>query len=100
MTTLVPPDRIESLVGARRHRAAHIGRAVAAEQTVYILHSQVCKNSGIDLRECRFSLALDRGIVAEQWRGQEDRPVFLGVWNERLVPIRTCETPFEEGAIP
>lgn len=100
MTTLVPPDRIESLVGARRHRKAHIGRAVATEQTVYILHSQVCKNSGIDLRECRFSLALDRGIVAEQWQGQEDRPVFLGVWNERLVPIRTCETPFEEGTTP
>lgn len=94
MTTLVPPDRIESLVGARRHRAAHIGRAVSAEQTVYILHSRACKNSGIDLRECRFSLALDSGIVAEQWRGQEDRPVFLGVWNGRLVPIRTArETP-------
>jgi hypothetical protein len=32
------------------------------EQTVYILHSRECLTSGIDLRDCRFSLALDRQI--------------------------------------
>lgn len=46
MTDLVPADQIEQIVGARRHPLAHLGRAVSAEQTVYILHSQRCKGDG------------------------------------------------------
>jgi len=88
MTNIVSPSRIEEIVGVRRHRQAHYGRAVSAEQTVYILHSQRCLDSGIDLRECRFSVALDHGIKLETWAGDlQDRPVILGVWQDRLVPI-------------
>lgn len=60
MTNFVPADQIERIVGARRHATHHLGRAVSAEQAVYILHSVACKDSGLDLRECPFSLALDR----------------------------------------
>ncbi len=62
MSGLVNPDQIEQLVGIRRHQTEHFGRADSTEQTVYILHSQECKDSGIDLRECPFSIALDQGI--------------------------------------
>ncbi|UIU47024.1 hypothetical protein [Microcystis phage MinS1] len=77
MTDLVPADRIEQIVGARRHALAHLGRAVSAEQTVYILHSQRCKDSGIDLRACGYSRALDRGIDLGDWDGHEDQLVTL-----------------------
>ncbi|MHB1063551.1 MAG: hypothetical protein ACYC1Z_03495 [Georgenia sp.] len=87
MTDLVPSEQIEQIVGVARHRAAHYGRAVAAEQTVYILHSQRCRDSGIDLRECRFSRALDHGIREEAWEKALDVPVPLGVWRGRLVPL-------------
>lgn len=92
MTDLVRTEDIERIVGIERHQTAHYGRAVSAEQTVYILHSHDCKNSGIDLRRCRYSEALDRGILMAQWTGYEDRPVLL--WfdsgpNERLVPLET-----------
>lgn len=77
MSNLVPADQIEELVGARRHALAHLGRAVSVEQTVYILHSHACKDSGIDLRSCDYSRALDRGIDAGDWRGHEDQVVTL-----------------------
>jgi hypothetical protein len=88
MTDLVNPAKIEQIVGTNRHRKAHYGRAVSAEQTVYILHSQECVDSGIDLRKCRFSLALDLGIDEYEWSQMEDRPVPLTVSRKRLVPLR------------
>lgn len=91
MSDLVPADEIEQIVGIQRHRQAHFGRAVSAEETVYILHSQRCLDSGIDLRDCVFSQALDRGIDRRYWEGHEDRPVALGVWYRRLVPIKDME---------
>lgn len=100
MSDLVPPDKIEQIVGARRHRTAHIVRAVSSEQTVYILHSQECLNDcfirGVDLRHCRFSLALDRGIEPERWVGLEDRPFVAGVWQGRLVPLEGTDGTLEE----
>jgi hypothetical protein len=87
MSDLVDSSRIEAIVGVNRHRQAHYGRAVSAEQTVYILHSQRCLDSGIDLRECRFSVALDRGINLAVWDDLQDRPVVLGVWQDRLMPL-------------
>lgn len=87
MTALVPADEIERIVGARRHRLAHLGRAVSAEQTVYVLHSQQCKDSGIDLRTCIYSRALDAGIEGlTEWDGQEDRVVTLQVAHGLLLP--------------
>jgi hypothetical protein len=85
---LVPTEDIERIVGATRHRWFHQARAVSAEQTVYVLHSQKCLDSGIDLRECPYSLALDHGIRVEEWR--QDEPVMVHIegdyGKERLVP--------------
>lgn len=91
MADLVDPTRIEEIVGATRHPTDHIARAVSAEQTVYVLHSQACKASGIDLRDCPFSLALDRGIDSppplwDRWEPLQDRPVVVAVLAGRLVP--------------
>lgn len=92
MSDLVPADEIESIVGVKRHPRLHFGRAVSAEKRVYILHSQECLDSGIDLRECEYSIALDRGIDDEPgiwfaWVHHQDRPVRLTVWRGRLRPF-------------
>ena len=78
MSDLVPPDKIEEIVGARRHDYLHFGRAVSAEQTVYVLHPRACVDSGRDLRDCSWSWALDNGIDADDdWVGYLDRPILL-----------------------
>lgn len=86
MTNLVPADQIEQHVGARRHQLAHLGRANSTEQTVYILHSHACRDSGIDLRACIYSRALDRGIDLYYWAGREDQVVTLQVVHGMLLP--------------
>jgi hypothetical protein len=88
MTDLVSPEEIEGIVGTARHPTEHWGRAVSTEQTVYILHSQECRDSGRDLRACPFSLALDDGIDVAQWAGREDQPVRLAIVGDEawLVP--------------
>jgi len=87
---LVPGSEIEAIVGARRDERQHLGRAVSAEETVYILHSEQCRqlhDAGTrDMRECLFSLALDRGIDPADWAGMEDRPVVLRARGGRLTP--------------
>jgi hypothetical protein len=75
MTDIVPAQDIERIVGVPRHATEHWGRAVSDEQRVYILHSRECLESGIDLRDCSFSLALDDGIDPFDW--YEDVPVAL-----------------------
>ncbi len=87
MSELVPAEDIEQIVGARRHAHQHLGRAVSAEETVYVLHSQRCKDSGIDLRECEWSWALDNGIDPADWKGHEDRAVVLAIIHDRLFPV-------------
>jgi hypothetical protein len=91
VSDLVPTEDIERIVGIARHRKVHYGRAVSAEETVYILHSRACLDSGIDLRDCRFSVALDEGINMEAWLDMQDVPVALGVWDGRLIPLRGTE---------
>ena len=77
MSRLEPGDKIEAIVGAKRHPTYHLGRAVSAEQRVYVLHSAECAASGIDLRDCQYSEALDLGIDLDVWGDCEDRPVRL-----------------------
>ncbi|QCG77653.1 hypothetical protein HOV42_gp70 [Gordonia phage Fairfaxidum] len=89
MTDLVPHGEIERIVGTPRHATKHIARAVSATQTVFILHSRECLDSGIDLRRCRYSLALDRGIEADLWSRHCDAPVEIRIRDAHLVPIRT-----------
>lgn len=81
MSDLVDPQEIERIVGIRRHPTEHYGAAVSAERKVYILHSEECLATYSDLRDCPFSLALDRGINLDEWI--EDTPTRLAV---RLVP--------------
>lgn len=86
MSELVPADQIEAIVGITRQDSEHYARAVSSEQTVYILHSRDCLNSGIDLRDCPFSLALDNGIDLDVWQELQDRPVHVMVDHAELVP--------------
>ena len=90
MTDLVDPDEIETIVGVKRHPIRHWARAVHAEQTVYILHSQACRESTPDLRDCPYSHALDRGIQHHipwtGWRRALNRPVPVEIFHGYLVP--------------
>lgn len=91
MANLVPSNDIERIVGVTRHPTRHYGRAVSAEQTFYILHSQECKDSGIDLRDCMFSIAVDRGIDLDVWADHEDVAVQLRIRSGLLVPFTRLE---------
>jgi hypothetical protein len=84
MSNLVDPDEIEKIVGATRHERMHYGRAVSREQRVYILHSARCLNNNPDLRDCIYSIALEKGIDLNHWEKYQDRPVVLRIWNGSL----------------
>lgn len=88
MSEIIPTDEIEKIVGITRHPTRHYARAVSSEQTVYILHPQECLDSGIDLRECIFSLTLDNGIDEHDWSDVEDQAVRVTIRNRRLIPAR------------
>lgn len=89
MTERVDSSRIEQIVGIARHPLRHYARAVSGEQTVYILHSLECLDSGIDLRDCAFSHALDWGIEIGRW--VEDVPVQVEIEAGRLVPVAATD---------
>lgn len=76
MADLVPTSEIETVVGTKRRQTLHCGRCDFESETFYILHSRECLESGIDLRECVYSLAMDRGIDPDDW---PDGPVILGI---------------------
>jgi len=90
MTDLVDPTEIETILGIARHETDHYGRAVSAEQQVYVLHSAECRNAGGDLRECPYSIALDKGIEHfypwTSWRRLQDQPVRLEISRGYLLP--------------
>lgn len=89
MSEIESADQIEQIVGVKRHATRHYARAVSAEQTVYILHSCACKDSGVDLRECLFSLALDNGIDEYDWSDVEDQSMRVTInRSQRLIPVR------------
>ena len=84
MTERVPADEIENIVGRKRSVKDHYARAVSADQTVYILHSRECLALNADLRDCPWSLALDRGIDLDEW--VEDVPLTVYARSGRLLP--------------
>lgn len=86
MTYPVPADKIETLVGAKRHQHRHIARAISLEQTVHILHSAECRTRYPDLRDCPYSIALDQGIDLTRWQGYLDRPIVVTRRDGELVP--------------
>jgi hypothetical protein len=83
MSRLVSGVGVEGIVGRTRHPTEHWGRAVSRTREVFILHSVQCRDSGRDLRQCPFSLALDDGIDEEIWAGWEDRPVRLAIEGDK-----------------
>ena len=89
MSRLESTETILAVVGVERHASLHIGRAVSADQRVYILHSEKCLATEHDLRNCKFSIALDAGIRMELWAHRQDVPVLLGV-----DPVRGDLIPF------
>jgi len=87
MTDLVPQEKIEDIVGASRDSVLHLGRAVSAEEIVYILHSHLCLKANADLRDCIFSKALDAGIDLEKWEPFLDETVVLQWSESELLPF-------------
>jgi hypothetical protein len=85
VSDIVPAEDIVRIVGVPRHRSLHVARAVSREQRVYILHSEECLYSRLDLRLCPFSVALDEGIDLDEWR--EDVPLTVDIVQDRLVPL-------------
>lgn len=86
MSDLVDKSRIEDIVGVRRMKVVHVARAVSEEETVYILHSKNCLESTADLRDCKYSLALDEGIDPFWWDDCMDIPVMVTLVDGQLVP--------------
>ncbi|MCJ1709266.1 hypothetical protein [Microbacterium sp. VKM Ac-2923] len=79
MSEVQDSDVVEAVVGTERREDEHVGRAVTAEERMYVLHSRRCIESGIDVRACAFSASLDRGIDLNVWRDHMDAPVVLGI---------------------
>lgn len=82
MSNLVDPSSIERIVGLNRHPTVHLGRVVTAEDTVYIMHSEACVVDTPDLRDCPYSIALDKGVDVDRW--DRDVPAVLWIKDGRL----------------
>lgn len=89
MSAHVPASEIETIVGATRHQTQHVIRGNYIDGTAYLLHSHECLARYRDLRDCPWSLALDRG---EAWL-PDDRPHYVRLRDGRLAvdlsPITT-----------
>ena len=96
MSTLVDPGEIETIVGARRHSVKHLGRLITETRTVYVLHSHLCRNTGRDLRECEFSIAMDEGVDWTLFTEQLDRPIIMGVDSRGLLMPANLATELEQ----
>lgn len=88
MSYPVPAEKIEQIVGARRHPSIHLARAKSDERWVYVLHSETClEEFGEDLTQCPYSCALDDGIELSAWAEEQDHPVAISIGSDgRLVP--------------
>lgn len=97
MTRIVQADLIEQIVGVARHPSLHYAMASTDDEMVYILHSSECLAEDRGLQKCRYSLALDRGILMADWDGFLDAPVTVRITDGRLIPsfnlveFRTCK---------
>lgn len=94
MSDLVPKDIIEAMVGTERQETVHMARASTKVNRVYLLHSAEClKEYGHDLRDCPFSLAMDKGIDTELWEGCLGVPTAVRISDTYgLLPmIHPCE---------
>lgn len=87
MSKKVDPSAIEKIVGAPRNRKAHFGKLMSDEDRMYIMHSHECVRDNEDLRQCKFSLAMDRNMPEAIWNKYADKTVLLGVMEGALVPL-------------
>ena len=89
MSERVPARDIERIVGVKRHQSRHVIR-VTASWRAFILHPHDCLALYDDLRDCPWSLALDRG---DAWL-PDDKPHYVRVRDGQLVadmdPIPTA----------
>lgn len=85
---VVPSDEIEEIVGCLRFKDKHVGYVMSSRKTVYVMHSHYCRDSNVDLRQCKYSLAIEDGIDEEVWSGHMDKPMFVEVEDNTLVPAR------------
>lgn len=101
MSKLESTQDIEKIVGAKRHATEHMARAVSAEERLYILHSKECVGTGIDLRECPYSIALDLGIDLYLWEEWQDVPIGLEICPDEgdLLPIMDLAEPKEKNNV-
>lgn len=87
MSRLVSADEIEGIVGVERHPVVHYGHDDPAARTFYILHSRQCLDTGIDLRRCSYSMAVDyHGVDPKLWERYPNRPVPLTFQMGRVAP--------------
>lgn len=93
MSRIESAEKIEGIVGAKRHETIHLARAISDEDRVYILHSRQCTLAYSDLRQCPYSVALDEGIDIGLWEDRQDRPVEIRIDEEYgdLVPEKSHE---------
>ena len=99
MSEEVPMHLIEGIVGSPRHPTQHIARAVTEEERVYILHSENCESFvyGISLLDCKYSVALTRGIDLTTWEGSFDVPVIVRINLEgELIPRKKVPKSFTD----
>ena len=75
MSERVPARDIERIVGVKRHQSQHIIRGDYATGRALILHPHNCLARWDDLRDCSWSLALDRG---DAWL-PDDKPHYVRV---------------------
>ena len=61
MSELVDPTEIEKIFGVPRRKHEHL--IMVKDGTMYIMHSKDCVDSGIDLRDCEYSVKMDTGYL-------------------------------------
>ena len=86
MTYLVPAETIEKIIGLPRMNSSHLGKLSSLTDMVYVMHSHECLDSGVDLRECEYSLALDKGLDMGVWYRLWDQVVVLEIEDGLLYP--------------
>lgn len=84
----VDPQAIVKIFGRERDISMHLGRIELANGQLAIMHSQLCIDSGRDLLECPFTLAIP-DFIPEEW--PETEPFSLRLRDGELVmmPLRT-----------
>lgn len=78
MVSLLDRDKVEEIVGIKRHPKNHHLRADSIRETTYLLHSQECLDTR-DLWTCNYAIAQDKGIDLDYWDLFQDQPVLVRI---------------------